>query len=381
MVGVRRGLVACVVGLVVLLAVLPVTGWARRPGWSALVLRRRAGRGDRAPGGRRRGRRVRAGRPGHADPGHPRLRRRGRWSPSRWRRREVADCAGAADASSRSPWTSWTAGSRGVRARRPRSAPGSTGRPTRSSSSCSACTSPARPARGCWRWGWSATRTPSPPGCCRGCGGELPPRYWRKVVAAFTGIALLVAASGCAPRRGDVRRAGGRRACSWPSPSAGTWCGCGDDGRPGEPDGPRRRTPRQHPRAEQVMDMRVLAAVSVLVSAAVHLYLWLDFARDDDFLGPSFMLNAVAGAVIAVLLLVWRHWLPAVPGGGLRPLHAARLRAGHDGRPLRRHRELDRVGRVGRGRRPRSSRRWRAPGCWPRTTRCAVRLRGSRVQS
>ena len=57
--------------------------------------------------------------------------------------------------------------------------------------------------------------------------------------------------------------------------------------------------------------MRVIAALSVLVSAAVHLYLWLDFARDDDFLGPSFMLNAVAGAVIAVLLLVWRHWVPA----------------------------------------------------------------------
>ena len=57
--------------------------------------------------------------------------------------------------------------------------------------------------------------------------------------------------------------------------------------------------------------MRVLAALSVLVSAAVHLYLWLDFARDDDFLGPSFMLNAIAGAVIAVLLLVWRHWVPA----------------------------------------------------------------------
>lgn len=28
---------------------------------------------------------------------------------------------------------------------------------------------------------------------------DLPPRYWRKVVAAFTGIALLVAASGYAP--------------------------------------------------------------------------------------------------------------------------------------------------------------------------------------
>ena len=59
------------------------------------------------------------------------------------------------------------------------------------------------------------------------------------------------------------------------------------------------------------MHMRVLAALSVLVSAAVHLYLWLDFARDDDVLGPSFMLNAVAGAVIAVLLLAWRHWIPA----------------------------------------------------------------------
>jgi hypothetical protein len=28
---------------------------------------------------------------------------------------------------------------------------------------------------------------------------DLPPRYWRKVVAAFTGIALLVAASDLAP--------------------------------------------------------------------------------------------------------------------------------------------------------------------------------------
>lgn len=62
---------------------------------------------------------------------------------------------------------------------------------------------------------------------------------------------------------------------------------------------------------KQVSAMRVLAAVSVLVSAAVHLYLWLDFAKDDDFLGPSFMLNAVAGAVIAVLLVAWRHWVPA----------------------------------------------------------------------
>lgn len=69
---------------------------------------------------------------------------------------------------------------------------------------------------------------------------------------------------------------------------------------------------------------RVVAAVAVLVSAAVHLYLWLDFARDDDFLGPSFMLNAVGGAVIAVLLLLWRHWVPALlaVGFGLSTLLA-----------------------------------------------------------
>ncbi|MCW2736125.1 hypothetical protein [Nocardioides sp.] len=70
--------------------------------------------------------------------------------------------------------------------------------------------------------------------------------------------------------------------------------------------------------------MRILTALAVLVSAAVHLYLWLDFARDDDVLGPSFMLNAVGGAVIAVLLLVWQHWVPAflAVGFGLSTLLA-----------------------------------------------------------
>jgi hypothetical protein len=72
------------------------------------------------------------------------------------------------------------------------------------------------------------------------------------------------------------------------------------------------------------MMMRLLAAIAVLVSAAVHLYLWLDFAREDDFLGPAFMLNAVGGAVIAVLLLAWRHWVPAflAVGFGLSTLGA-----------------------------------------------------------
>lgn len=58
------------------------------------------------------------------------------------------------------------------------------------------------------------------------------------------------------------------------------------------------------------MTMRAIAAVAVLVSAAVHLYLWNEGVKDDDLIGPAFMLNAVGGAVIAVLLLAWRHWIP-----------------------------------------------------------------------
>ncbi|MGH3425781.1 MAG: hypothetical protein ACRDO8_13690 [Nocardioidaceae bacterium] len=57
------------------------------------------------------------------------------------------------------------------------------------------------------------------------------------------------------------------------------------------------------------MKTRLVAAVAVLVSAVVHLRLWLDGFRDLDVVGPAFMLNAVAGIVITALLLLWRHWL------------------------------------------------------------------------
>jgi hypothetical protein len=64
-------------------------------------------------------------------------------------------------------------------------------------------------------------------------------------------------------------------------------------------------------RSEIAMLMRTVTALAVLVSAAVHLRLWFDGFRDLHVIGPAFMLNAVAGLVIAVLLLVWRHWVPA----------------------------------------------------------------------
>jgi hypothetical protein len=54
-----------------------------------------------------------------------------------------------------------------------------------------------------------------------------------------------------------------------------------------------------------------VAALAVLVSAFVHLKLWFDGFRHENVVGPAFMLNAVGGVVIAILLLTWRHWIPA----------------------------------------------------------------------
>ena len=70
-------------------------------------------------------------------------------------------------------------------------------------------------------------------------------------------------------------------------------------------------------------------AAAALVSAAVHLILWLDGYRSIDVIGPAFLLNAVAGAVIAVLLVLWHHWIPAflVTGFGASTLGAFVLSA------------------------------------------------------
>ena len=75
--------------------------------------------------------------------------------------------------------------------------------------------------------------------------------------------------------------------------------------------------------------MRLLAAAAVFVSALVHLYLWQDGMKDAGVVGPAFLLNAVGGTGIAVLLLVWRHWLPALLaiGFGLSTLTAFVLSA------------------------------------------------------
>jgi len=60
---------------------------------------------------------------------------------------------------------------------------------------------------------------------------------------------------------------------------------------------------------EKAMNLRLIAAAAVLISAAVHLQMWFDGVRDQS-VGPAFMVNAVGGLVIAVLLVVWRSWPP-----------------------------------------------------------------------
>jgi uncharacterized membrane protein YphA (DoxX/SURF4 family) len=56
--------------------------------------------------------------------------------------------------------------------------------------------------------------------------------------------------------------------------------------------------------------LRIVVAVCVIVSGVVHFQLWRDGMRFVDVVGPAFLVNAVAGIVIGVLLFVWRHWLP-----------------------------------------------------------------------
>ena len=61
---------------------------------------------------------------------------------------------------------------------------------------------------------------------------------------------------------------------------------------------------------------RGLAAAGVFLAAVVHLDLWVDGFRSIATIGPLFMLDFVAGMIIGVAVLVWRHWLPALAAAG-----------------------------------------------------------------
>ena len=58
------------------------------------------------------------------------------------------------------------------------------------------------------------------------------------------------------------------------------------------------------------MTVRWITAAAVLVSAYVHLKEWFDGFRHVHVIGPLFIVNGVAGLVIAILLVTWQHWVP-----------------------------------------------------------------------
>jgi hypothetical protein len=64
------------------------------------------------------------------------------------------------------------------------------------------------------------------------------------------------------------------------------------------------------------MRTRFLTTLAVLVSAAVHLRLWTTGVRHEHVVGPAFMVNVIAGVLIAILLIGWRHWVPLFLAAG-----------------------------------------------------------------
>lgn len=59
--------------------------------------------------------------------------------------------------------------------------------------------------------------------------------------------------------------------------------------------------------------LRILVVLGLLGSAWIHFDLW-QFQNMSEMavIGPLFLVNVVAGVVIAVAVAVWRHWLPVL---------------------------------------------------------------------
>lgn len=64
------------------------------------------------------------------------------------------------------------------------------------------------------------------------------------------------------------------------------------------------------------MTARSVGAAAAVVSAAIHLWLWVDGVREQGVVGALFLVNVVAGVVIAVMLLRSASWLPLLLLGG-----------------------------------------------------------------
>jgi hypothetical protein len=63
--------------------------------------------------------------------------------------------------------------------------------------------------------------------------------------------------------------------------------------------------------------LRLVAAALVLAGGVVHLKLWSDGYRDIPDVGPAFLGNVIASAIVAVALAVTTHWVAIVAGLGV----------------------------------------------------------------
>jgi len=68
---------------------------------------------------------------------------------------------------------------------------------------------------------------------------------------------------------------------------------------------------------DTVIDLlRGVTAAAVLLAGVVHLDLWAGGFREIPTIGPLFLLDAVAGVALGVLVVTWRHWAPALLAAG-----------------------------------------------------------------
>jgi plastocyanin len=63
--------------------------------------------------------------------------------------------------------------------------------------------------------------------------------------------------------------------------------------------------------------LRIAAAIALLVGGLVHLQLYFEGYRSIDKIGPSFLLNAIASAVVAATLGARKDWLVRLAGIGV----------------------------------------------------------------
>lgn len=63
--------------------------------------------------------------------------------------------------------------------------------------------------------------------------------------------------------------------------------------------------------------LRIAAAIALLVGGLVHLQLYFAAYRSIDKIGPSFLVNAISSAIVAVALVARKEWLVRLAGIGV----------------------------------------------------------------